>query len=418
MAMSEKMKKRLKKELIEGVIAIVILLCVHCGCQAYIDKQVEEWNAIEYVGISNKVTYNDEVYFKTIEEISAYESTQNYYSSEIYYNELNSQEKFVYDTYKYAYENSITHLFFPEDLIDECNYSLTEILEMFALDSPVMEQNLVSGEDECSYTIDNQFLFRYVERELKGSYINIDIFTKEKADKRQKAIKQAKKIKFDFTEDMTEFDKAKAIYTYLGENVEYVNDDSKDRVKVIMKTHYLYDAICKKKTNCDGFANAFSLLCSLNGIKNFEKTDDPPKDEIGHTWNTVLLDGTWYNVDATASDEVLAEDWTKDLYSGFAYSDKLQTRKHLFPEFAPDCKDDAIFVGCTLKSCDEDGAVRTVAEAFKSTEDDVFVVIIKGKKTTNEQIKDLMQDVAYYLHTSFQTSTVDGANKKIVYINK
>ena len=417
MAMSEKMKKRLKKELIEGIIAIIILLCVHCGCQAYIDKQVEEWNAIEYVGISNEDTYNDEVYFKTIEEISGYESTQNYYSSEIYYNELNSQEKFVYDTYKYAYENNITHLFFQESLIDECNYSLTEILEMFALDSPVMEQNLVCGEDECSYTIDNQFLFRYVERKLKGTYINIDNFTEERNAKKQKAIKQAKKIKFDFTDDMTEFDKAKAIYTYLGENVEYVNDDSKDREKVIMKTHYLYEAICKKKTNCDGFANAFSLLCSLNGIKNFEKVDDPPEDETGHTWNAVLLDGVWYNVDATASSEVLEDDWTKDLYSGFAFSDKVQTKKHIFPKLAPDCKDDAIFIACTLNSVDEDGAVRKVAEAYRSTDEDVFAIIIKGK-TTKDESTDLMQGVADYLSTNFSITTLDGKNKKIVYVNK
>lgn len=418
MAMSEKMKKRLKKELIEGVIAVIILFCGYCGCEAYIDKQVEEWNAIEYIGISNEDTYDDTVYFKTVDEIKDFEIKQNFYSNEIYYNELNAQEKFVYDTYKYAYENNITHLFFEERVIDKCNYSLTEILEMFALDSPIVEQNLVCGEDECSYTIDNQFLFRYVERELKGSYINIDNFTEERNAKKQKAIKQAKKIKFDFTEDMTEFDKAKVIYTYLGENVQYENDDSKDKVKVIMKTHYLYDAICKKKTNCDGFANAFSLLCSLNGIKNFEKTDNPPKDETGHTWNTVLLDGVWYNVDATASNEVLEEDWTRDLYSGFAFSDKIQTRKHIFPKLTPDCKKDTISVGCTLKSFDEDGAVRKVAEAFRSTDDDIFIVIIEGKNTTTEQKNDLMQDVAYYLHTSFQTSTLDGANKKIVYVKK
>ncbi len=417
MAMSEKMKKRLKKELIEGIICIIVLFGAYCGCEMYIDKQVEEWNAIEYVGISNEDEYNNEVYFKTVEEISGYESTQKFYSSKIYYDELNPQEKFVYDTYKYAFENNITHLFFQESLIDECNYSLTEILEMFALDSPVMEQNLVSGEDEYSYTINNQFLFRYVERELKGSYINIDIFTKEKADKRQKAIKQAKKIKFDFTDDMTEFDKAKAIYTYLGENVEYVNDDSKDKVKVIMKTHYLYDAICKKKTNCDGFANAFSLLCSLNGIKNFEKTDDQPEDEIGHTWNTVLLDGVWYNVDATASDEVLAEDWTKDLYSRFAYSDKVQTEKPIFEKIIPDCKKDTVFVGCSLKSCDEDGAVRTVAEAYRNTDNDEFAIII-NKKTTQDDSKKLLQGVADYLRINFSYSILEGENKVIIYINK
>ena len=417
MAMSEKMKKRMKKELIEGVIGIVILFCGYCGCDVYIDKQVEEWNAIEYVGISNKETYNDTVNFKTLDEIKDYKVQQNFYSSEIYYDELNTQEKFVYDTYKYAYENNITHLFFEQSIIDKCNYSLTEILEMFALDSPVIEQNLVCGEDKCSYTIDNQFLFRYIERELKGSYINIDNFTEERNVKKEKAIKQAKKIKFDFTDEMSDFEKAKVIYTYLGENVEYANDDSKDKVKVIMKTHYLYDAICKKKSNCDGFANAFSLLCSLNGIENFEKTDNPPKDEDGHTWNAVLLDDVWYNVDTTASSEVLEDDWTKDLYSGFAFSDKVQTRKHIFSKLTPACEDDAIFIACVLDSIDEEGAVRKVAEAYKSTDEDIFAIIIKGK-VTEEESTDLMQGVADYLRTNFSITSLDGKSKKIVYINK
>ncbi len=418
MAMSVKMKKRLKKELIEGVICAIVLLGVYCGCEMYIDKQVEEWNAIEYVGISNEDTYNNEVQFKTVDEIKTYKNKQDFYSSEIYYNELNSQEKFVYDTYKYAMENNITHLFFEESLISECDYTLTEILKMFALDSPVMEQNLVCGEDDGSYKIDNQFLYKFVERELEGSYINIDNFTKKKADKKQEAIKQAKKINFDFTDDMTDLEKAKIIYTYLGENVEYVNDDSKNQNKVIMKTHYLYDAICKKKTNCDGFANTFSLLCSMNGIKNFEKMDNPPKDEVGHTWNAAFLDGKWYNIDATASSEVLKEDWRKDLYSGFAFSDKAQPQKHIFTKIVPECNVDTIFIACTLNSIDEDGAVKKISEAYRNTEEDIFAVIIKGKKITENAVTDLMQGVADYLRTDFSISTLDGDNKKIVYINK
>ena len=215
---------------------------------------------------------------------------------------------------------------------------------------------------------------------------------------------------------MSEFDKAKAIYTYLGENVEYVNDDSENQKKVIMKTHYLYEAICKKKTNCDGFANAFSLLCSMNGIKNFEKMDDPKKDEIGHTWNAVLLDGIWYNVDATGAKEVTAEDWSKDLFSRFAYSDKVQTEKPVFSKITPDCKVDTIFVGCTLDSCDDEDAVRKVAKAYRNSEGDFFVVIVK--KGTNDEINDMMQDVAYYIYAGFETVTLEGSNKKLVYVNK
>ena len=418
MAVWQCLKKRFKKELISGVICAGLLIGAYCGCESYIDKQVQEWNAIEYIGVSNDGIYKNEVNFKTVDEIKAYKPTIDFYSSNIYYNELNSQEKFVYDTIKYAYENNITHLFFEESLVCECDYSLKEILKMFAMDSPIMEQNLVYREDDITYTINNQFLYKPVERTLDGFYINIENFTQERAAKKQKAVKIASKIEFDFTEDMSEFDKAKAIYTYLGENIEYESQEGENQEKLILKTHYLYDAFSKKKTNCDGFANAFSLLCSMNGIKNFEKMNEPPKDETGHTWNAVLLDGVWYNVDATASMEVLETDWTKDLYSRFAFSDKAQTAKPLFSKIYPACKEDTIFIGCTLKACDEDGAVRRVAEAFRSSEDDVFVVVIKDKKATEDEIDDLLQGVADYLRTSFNLVTVEGADFQLIYINK
>ena len=126
MAMSEKVKKRFKKELISGVICAGLLIGAYCGCESYIDKQVQEWNAIEYIGVSNDGIYKNEVNFKTVDEIKAYKPTIDFYSSNIYYNELNSQEKFVYDTIKYAYENNITHLFF--DIIISINNLLFSYL--------------------------------------------------------------------------------------------------------------------------------------------------------------------------------------------------------------------------------------------------------------------------------------------------
>lgn len=416
--MSEKMKKRLKRELIEGIISVIILFCIYCGCEAYIDNQVEEWNKIDYVGISNEETYKNEVEFIPVDEIKSYKPTLNFYSSNIYYNELSKQEKFVYDSIKYAYEKNITHLFFEEKLISECEYSLEEILKMFSMDSPIMEQNFVFRESNITYTYEKQFLYKTVERKLKGDYINIENFTQEKADKRQKAIKKASKIKFDFTEAMSELEKAKVIYTYLGENIEYVNDESENQQEVILKTNYLYDAICKNKTNCDGFANAFSLLCSMNGIQNFEKRDNPKKDETGHTWNAAFLDGRWYNIDATGAKEVSESDWTKDLYSRFAFSDKAQISEPIFAKIVPECKDDTIVIGCTLKTCDEAGAVRTVSEAYRSTDNDVFAIIIEDEKAKADEINDLMQGVANYLYTNFEIVTLDGTNKKIIYINK
>ena len=157
-------------------------------------------------------------------------------------------------------------------------------------------------------------------------------------------IKKAKDIVASLPNGLDDLNKAKMLFNYLHENVEYIDYSEKQE--------YLYDALVVGKSNCDGFTNAYSLLCKLAGIPCFEKMYSVPdenqtnilpnvpqindettannnkntteaQEDIGHTWNAIKIDGKWYNVDATNSDFYFqAKDGEKFfLFFGFRDSD-------------------------------------------------------------------------------------------------
>lgn len=60
---------------------------------------------------------------------------------------------------------------------------------------------------------------------------------------------------------------------------------------------------------CDGYANAFKVLCDRAGIPCvtvFGNAVNKAKAGGDHTWNAVLIDGVWYIVDVTFNDPILA----------------------------------------------------------------------------------------------------------------
>ena len=61
-----------------------------------------------------------------------------------------------------------------------------------------------------------------------------------------------------------------------------------------------YGALVEGKAVCEGYAKAFTLLCSRLGIDCVNITGRSENEN--HMWNCVLLDGSWYQVDATWDD--------------------------------------------------------------------------------------------------------------------
>ena len=56
-----------------------------------------------------------------------------------------------------------------------------------------------------------------------------------------------------------------------------------------------------KKSVCEGYSKYLQQLLSLIGIDSIIVQGGGKKEDGGHVWNQILIDGKWYNADVTAA---------------------------------------------------------------------------------------------------------------------
>ncbi len=93
-----------------------------------------------------------------------------------------------------------------------------------------------------------------------------------------------------------------AIHDLLCRRVTYLDDDSADEDDCCI------GAIMNGLANCDGYSDAFYLLCGLKGIPVRLVIGEPivegkSKKDNSHMWNLVLLRGKWRGMDLTWDDD-------------------------------------------------------------------------------------------------------------------
>jgi hypothetical protein len=115
-----------------------------------------------------------------------------------------------------------------------------------------VEQNI--GQSTQEYTITHSVLNVETSKEAY-TVVFVEHFASERLQHKQEAIAKACQIVDRMPHELTQREKAEYFYDYLGENVVYEGE--------IPAEEYLYSALCQGKTNCDGYANAFSVLCAL-----------------------------------------------------------------------------------------------------------------------------------------------------------
>ena len=136
----------------------------------------------------------------------------------------------------------------------------------------------------------------------------------------------------NITSDMTEYEKVRAIYEYIAQNVCYDMENYRNDT-VPPESYTPRGALLCGTAVCNGYAETFDLLCLFAGIES--------KYVIGkgmgalHAWNQVKIDGNWYNIDLTwddTDDERILE------YKYFLLSDDLFYRSHKATSEKYDCK--------------------------------------------------------------------------------
>ncbi|MCM1307801.1 MAG: hypothetical protein NC223_04300 [Butyrivibrio sp.] len=128
---------------------------------------------------------------------------------------------------------------------------------------------------------------------------------------------------------MSEFDKVKAIHDYIVMNVEYP-------AYIDMGNRSLFTAegaLINRLAVCQGYAEAFSLLCFKAGIQTemVYGTADNGEEIESHAWNLVRVDGVWYQLDVTWDDPVsVNSSGSSNLrYNYFLVPDSVMNRNHM-----------------------------------------------------------------------------------------
>lgn len=96
------------------------------------------------------------------------------------------------------------------------------------------------------------------------------------------------------SEAETDYEKVKAVYTYLIDNVDYVSTEHDQNIA---------GAFWEKKAVCAGYARGVQFLLERLGIPCIYIEGDARGTEEGHAWNLVKLGENYYYVDATNGDQ-------------------------------------------------------------------------------------------------------------------
>ncbi len=247
------------------------------------------------------------------------------YSSNYVYNQLNKDEKKVWDALEEV-SNSILNGNKDLELTVEysdgftCYYSEDMLFEAPASFSGEKGVSLLTGLYYLFFYTNPQFYFLdtavWVFEDGDGCIV-VPLVAEgfENGAKRAKITKELKdkadSLIAEATVYQTDLEKVQYFHDQICNMVEYDYDAYNKDGGAYDQT--AYSTFFTDKTVCAGYSTAFELLCNGAGIDCFAVTS---YDEIdgGHEWNRVMIDDNWYNIDLTWDDGGYNEDGT---YSGY-----------------------------------------------------------------------------------------------------
>lgn len=155
------------------------------------------------------------------------------------------------------------------------------------------------------------------------------------------------------TDDMTDVQKAHAIYDWIMWHVTYDTPATQIlRGGESYSAYYLEAVFGNGETEfdgvaynpnavCDGMSKAYSLMCNIEGIpcvRVVGRAGKSLREAGGHAWNKVFVDGAWYMVDCTWGDSHVtlaldgsARDYELGLHSHLFITDALSSATHFEP---------------------------------------------------------------------------------------
>lgn len=279
---------------------VIVIVCVFIFSNftiAVCAVNDEEFEKIPYV-ISDTVDY-DEIHPQISGEVNRY-----FYKSDmgkpIYsaYSLLDDCQKKIYNSVVSAPIGTLTvTINFAKNEFLYSNFNSTylgDVMNAICLDNPgifyyngysISNGYLYSGGTSISkmdYTITLKSSSTYTSENISGYY--------------EKLISGMKNITVDLS---NRYNFVKSVHDYLCNSIYYPDLNSSDYVG---NAHDAYGAIVEKRAVCQGYSEAFKLICDYYKIPSVCLTGTA--NGGGHMWNAVQMDdGNWYLLDMTWDDQ-------------------------------------------------------------------------------------------------------------------
>lgn len=294
-----------------------------------------------------------------VRDIMEYESRYPDCNGTWFRDRLSGEDLCMYNAYLYAMENCCTGF---ELYVQDNDKDFYYIREAVCLDSPFLEQNLNRyGEGIIRWPTN------YIGERV---YFRVEPFAESRWEMKMEALERCREIVEGIPEEcVTQLEKMEYLYRYVCDHVEYVSYEN------MADESYLYDAVCKGETVCDGYSNMLNLLFNLIGVEccevmgsDIEDISQATPEELenaeGHTWVAAQIDGVFYNFDPTYEDGADGFSAGKLLFFGF--SDELTPVKYLDRDDArPKCTDtsrDFSYADTIVENVEDDGQIQEIAQ--------------------------------------------------------
>lgn len=371
--------------------AVVAIACF--GCESFLDL-LGLGPALPKESVRFYTGQEQEAALLSVEEVLSYESPYAHCNSTWFRDQLTGEDLCIYNAYLYAMEHGYNGF---ELYVENNKKGFYNIRRALSLDSPFLEQNF-NKDGESNLLWDANFFGERV-------HFKIGHFTQDAWNNKLLALAKCEQIVSGIPDDrQTPQQKMEYLFDYVCDHVEYTEYES------LAGQEYLYDAVIKGQTNCDGYSNTLCLLFNLAGVDaceamgdnvetTSEQTEPAPEDAVGHTWVVAKLDGNFYNFDATYEDTASKNNETKHLY--FAFSDDLLDIKYL------DC--DELRPKCTDTARDFDYADLVIDDLSKDN-------IKKVAKLTDSRVSKKQKETLVLVKTAMSSDDLD--NFLNSYINK
>lgn len=224
-------------------------------------------------------------------------------------------EEDVSDSIHSALSKMEKSVWLPDTPKDFDSEAVFEIIRKVVLSDPK-----ILYYEGCTYRSDGLLTFKYSKSQeiMRAAARELD----------EKAQSVVEKI---ITPDMSDFERETAIHDYLVQNCRY-DEENLNKGTIPPDSHNAYGALVTGTAVCEGYAKAAKLLLDMAGVEN-QVMIGTSKGE-SHAWNLVRIQGSYYHLDVTWDDPIMANGGETLQYTYFNLNDREMSKDHQWDKSA------------------------------------------------------------------------------------